>query len=92
MPQAELAYNHIVNRSTSLSPFTIVYEVNPQSPLDFVPVLDLKCANSRVTDFIDQVKHIHEEIEKKLMESNVKYKVAADQKRRHVKFNVGDFV
>lgn len=92
LPQAEFAYNRIVNRSTGLSPLTIVYGINPQSPLDLAPVPDLKRANNRAINFINQLKHIHEGVKKKLMESNAKYKAATDKKWRHVEFNVGDFV
>ncbi|GJT15039.1 RNA-directed DNA polymerase [Tanacetum coccineum] len=38
LPQAEFAYSRSVNRTTGKSPFEVVYERNPITPLDLVPV------------------------------------------------------
>ncbi|GKC11793.1 transposon ty3-I gag-pol polyprotein [Tanacetum coccineum] len=39
LPQAEFAYNRAPNKTTGLSPFMIVYGLNPKTPLDLA-VLD----------------------------------------------------
>nr|GEU74653.1 hypothetical protein [Tanacetum cinerariifolium] len=41
LPQVESAYNRSVNRTTAKSPFEVVYERNPITPLDLVPVLEV---------------------------------------------------
>jgi hypothetical protein len=50
--QAEFAYNQSVNRSTGLSPFTIIYSGNPHTPLDLAPLPDLKRTNTTTKDLI----------------------------------------
>nr|GEX87363.1 retrotransposon protein, putative, Ty3-gypsy subclass [Tanacetum cinerariifolium] len=40
-PQAEFAYSRSVNRTTSKSPFEVVYGQNLITPLDLVPVLEV---------------------------------------------------
>ncbi|GKB56408.1 ribonuclease H-like domain-containing protein, partial [Tanacetum coccineum] len=41
LPQAEFAYSRSVNRTTGNSPFEVVYERNPITPLDLVPVPEI---------------------------------------------------
>ncbi|GFY91086.1 hypothetical protein Acr_07g0012820 [Actinidia rufa] len=53
--QAEFTFNHSVNRSTGFFPFQIVYGFVPRSPLDLVPVLDLKRVHGKAEDFIKQL-------------------------------------
>ena len=37
LPHAEFAYNKTPSKATSLSPFKVVYETDPLSPLDLIP-------------------------------------------------------
>jgi hypothetical protein len=39
--QAKFTYNHSTNRSTGLSPFTIIYGSNPRAPLDLAPAVQI---------------------------------------------------
>jgi hypothetical protein len=90
--QAEFAYNRLVNRSTGLSPFNIIYGGNPRRPLDLAPLPDLKRTNTRAEDLIAHIKEGHKLTIKNLQESTVKYKVTADKKRHPLEFEEGDFV
>ncbi|RDX95734.1 putative mitochondrial protein, partial [Mucuna pruriens] len=38
LPKSIFAYNMVVNKTTSHTPFELVYEYNPLSPLDLVPL------------------------------------------------------
>ncbi|KAH9721969.1 Endonuclease [Citrus sinensis] len=58
--QVEFAYNRAVKRSTSLSPFQVNYGYNPRAPIDLALILDLVHKSSKVEDFIEQLKKIHE--------------------------------
>jgi hypothetical protein len=90
--QAEFAYNRSTNRSTGLSPFTIIYGSNPHAPLDLAPILDMMRTNTTAEDLMIQIQEGHKLTIQKLQESTAKYKASADKKRRAVKFEEGDFV
>ena len=92
MYQAEFAFNHSVNRSTGFSPFYIVYGFQPRAPIDLAPVNNLKRIHGKAEDFVANLQHIHSTTHQALIQSNAKYKEAADRKRRLVEFEVGDFV
>jgi hypothetical protein len=57
--QVEFTYNRSVNRSTVLSPFTIICGGNPRTPLNLAPLPDLKRTNTRVEDLIAHIKEGH---------------------------------
>jgi hypothetical protein len=90
--QAEFAYNRSINRSTGLSPFIIIYEGNPRTPLDLAPFLDLKRTHNKAKDLIAHIKDGHKLTIKNLQESTTKYKVTVDKKWRPLQFEEGDFV
>jgi hypothetical protein len=90
--QAEFAYNWSINRSTGLSPFTIIYGGNPQTPLDLTPLPDLKRTHTKVEDLIAHIKKGHKLTIKNLQESTTKYKVTVDKKWCPLEFEEGDFV
>ena len=58
--QVEFAFNHSVSRSTRFSPFQVVYDFVPHSPLDLATVLDLKRVHGKAEDFIKQLQVVHE--------------------------------
>jgi hypothetical protein len=88
--QAEFAYNRSANRSTGLSPFTIIYGGNPRTPLDLTPLPDLTRTNTTAEDLITHIKEGHNLTIKNLQESIAKYKATADKKRRPLEFEEGD--
>ncbi|PKI59742.1 hypothetical protein CRG98_019845 [Punica granatum] len=89
---AEFAHNHAVNRSTGFSPFQVVYSVTPRGPLDLLPVPDKTMVHGKAADFVNGLQEIHETVQNNLKNAAMKYKAVADRKRRHVEFEVGDFV
>jgi hypothetical protein len=58
--QAEFAFNRSVNRSTGLSPFTIIYGGNLRTPLDLTPLPDLKRTHTKAEDLIAHIKEGHQ--------------------------------
>nr|GEV74119.1 hypothetical protein [Tanacetum cinerariifolium] len=48
--------------------------------------------SKKVQDFVKWLHEVHNAIRDNLVRANTKYKQDADQKRRHVDFEVGDFV
>ncbi|KAJ0886221.1 putative nucleotidyltransferase, Ribonuclease H [Helianthus annuus] len=90
--QAEFAHNHAVNRSTGYSPFQIVYSSQPRGPLDLMSLPVSGSVPKKVQDFVEGLHEVHNAVYDHLTRANLKYKQAADQKRRHVEFEEGDFV
>nr|KYP59756.1 hypothetical protein KK1_015197 [Cajanus cajan] len=37
LPHIEFAYNWVVHKTTKISPFEVVYDFNPFTPLDLIP-------------------------------------------------------
>ena len=92
LSQAEFAYNHAVNRSSGFSPFQVVYSVTPRSPLDLLPVPDKTRIHGKVADFVHSLQEVHQTVHANLEKAAEKYKELADRKRRHVEFDMGDYV
>ena len=49
-----------------------------------------KQVSTQGEDFSIDIKEIHDEVKAQLQKSSKKYKKHADQKRRHLEFEVGD--
>ncbi|KAI3526019.1 hypothetical protein L1887_05170 [Cichorium endivia] len=90
--QAEFAHNHAVNRSTGFSPFQVVYSAQPRGPLDLMSLPSSGSVPKKVQDFVEGLHEVHKAVHDNLVQANSKYKHDADQKRRQVDFDVGDFV
>nr|GEW32411.1 hypothetical protein [Tanacetum cinerariifolium] len=88
----EFVHNHVVNRSTRFSPFQVVYSAQPISPLDLMTLYVSRSVPKKVQDFVEELHDVHKAVRDNLVPANLKYKHDADQKRRHVDFDVGDFV
>ncbi|PKI41943.1 hypothetical protein CRG98_037693 [Punica granatum] len=92
LSQAEFAHNHAVNRSIGFSPFQVVYFVTPRGPLDLLPVPDKTKIHGKATNFVHGLQEIHEDVQNNLEKATMRYKTVADQRRRHVEFEVDNFV
>ncbi|CAA7031690.1 unnamed protein product [Microthlaspi erraticum] len=90
--KAEFAYNHAVNRSTSFSPFRVVYGLVPRGPIDLGVVPDATRDHGQAVDFVADLSFIHSQVHENLQVASAKYKEAADRHRRDVQFKVGDLV
>ncbi|KAD4385501.1 hypothetical protein E3N88_25669 [Mikania micrantha] len=92
LPQAEFAYNRAPNKTTGLSPFMVVYGLNPATPLDLA-VLDTtskfsQAASERAKD----IKALHQQVFDKITRSNELIKCRRDKGRKHILFQPGDLV
>lgn len=90
--QAEFAHNHAHNRSLGYSPFKVVYGVVPRGPLSLTTLPQPGEFHGRARELVDELTTIHAQAGDNLAGTVIKYKRAADKRRREVHFNVGDFV
>ncbi|PKI37301.1 hypothetical protein CRG98_042296 [Punica granatum] len=70
----------------------VVYYVTPRGPLDLLPLVDKTRVHGKATDFIHGLQEIYEAVHNNLEKAARKYKTTADRRKRHVEFEVGDFV
>lgn len=92
LPQAEFAYNDLVNRSTGKSPFQIFYGMNPRDVLELRELPKEVICSEQGENFFEAIKDVHEQVKTILQKTIDKYKEHADKKRREVHFQVGDMV
>ncbi|PKI37365.1 hypothetical protein CRG98_042242 [Punica granatum] len=92
LSQPKFAHNHAVNCSINFNPFQVVYVVTPRGPLDLLPVPDKTRVHGKAANFIHGLQEIHEAMHNNLEKAAEKYKTTADRRKRHLEFEVIDFV
>ncbi|KAJ4706620.1 Transposon Ty3-I Gag-Pol polyprotein [Melia azedarach] len=92
LPQVEFAYNSMMNRSTSKTPFEVVYLQPPRHALDLVTLPALLGVSKAAENMAEKIQKIQEEVRASLESANEKYKQDADQHRRQKVFQEGDLV
>lgn len=90
--QAEFAHNHAHNRSLGYSPFKVVYGVVPSGPLALSITPQPGEFHERALELVEELTDIHARAQDNLAGTALKYKRAADKRRREVHFQVGDYV
>ena len=91
-PIAQFAYNNFVNRSISMSPFEVVHGYKLRRPLDLLPMSPHARVSEFAVKFASRMHDLHQEIIKRIHASNNQYKIQVDSRRRHLEFDVGDYV
>nr|GEZ72899.1 hypothetical protein [Tanacetum cinerariifolium] len=87
LPQAEFAYNRLVNRTTGKSPFEVVHRRNPITPLDLVPVPEVGQFSEEGTDQSEQIKELHRSVQEHIIRHNKQYKEHADKRHKQINDN-----
>ena len=72
--QAEFAHNHVVNRSTGFSPFTVVYSFVPQGSLNLIPLSDKTRIDGMAATFVSGLQEVHQAVHNNLLKAASKYK------------------
>ncbi|XP_042962744.1 formin-like protein 6 [Carya illinoinensis] len=90
LPHAEFAYNNSINRNTGRSPFKIVTGLKPRTPLDLVPLPLPPRVSEGASDFYHHLQEVHDEVRRRITQSNAAYKEQADSHRRYLEFQLGD--
>nr|GFA39502.1 putative reverse transcriptase domain-containing protein [Tanacetum cinerariifolium] len=74
------------------SPFQVVYSAQPHGPLDLMTPQVSNSVPKKVQDFVAGLHDVHNVVRDNLVHVDSKYKQDANQKQRHVDFEVNDFV
>ena len=75
-----------------MSPFEVVYGVNPIGPLDLLPYPTKKQFSGDANERVKEIKKLHEHVRAFIEKQNERYVKAANKHRKHVEFNMGDLV
>ncbi|KAG7563749.1 Retrotransposon gag domain [Arabidopsis suecica] len=92
IPFIEFAYNRAVHSATKLSPFEIVYGINPLSPLDLVPLPQKEQVCQDGLRRGEIIKKLHDKAKDNLEKKNADNKRKADRGRKEMLFEPGDWV
>ena len=89
---AEFAFNKAPSRTTGVSPFQIVYGLDPPRPLDLVPrPLDYR-PSADAEQRVKEIQQLHEKVRARIEKSNLSYAAQANKHRRQRVFQPGDLV
>ena len=58
LPLVEFSFNDSINRSTSQSPFQIVYGTPPRGTLELREVKDMERRSAQVEDFVEVMREV----------------------------------
>jgi hypothetical protein len=92
LPQAEFAYNDLVNRSTGKSPFQILYGTQLRGVSELRESEQNETSSARAEEFAETMQELHAQVKQRLMKANQEYKRRADQRKRQLQFEFGDMV
>jgi len=59
LPHAEFPYNRTPSRATGLSPFKVVYGIDPLGPLDLIPRSFNQKPHPDAAARVEQIKKVH---------------------------------
>lgn len=92
LPRAEFAYNRAPSKTTSLSPFKVVYVVNPHIPLEHVVLNNTTKFSKESNDLAADIKCLHHQVHSKITKNNELIRYRRDKKRKHILFQLGDLI
>ncbi|KAL5764001.1 hypothetical protein ACOSP7_016353 [Xanthoceras sorbifolium] len=78
--------------ASGFSPFQVMYSIILRSPIDLLPLPSKTRVHGKTEDFVHSLQEVHKQVQENLSHSAERYKLAADKKRRHLEFDMGDFV
>jgi len=92
LPHAEFAYNKAPSKDTGLSPFKVVYGLDPLAPLDLVLRPQDHKPSADAEQRIEDIKKLHEQVRARIEKSNLSYQVQANKHMKLKVFQPGDLV
>ena len=79
-----------MNRSTSRSPFQIVYQSSPRTAPELRKMEQEERTSAEVEEFAEHIKSLHEDVHAHITKMNQQHKARENQRRRHKEFQAGD--
>ena len=79
LPHVEFAYNMAPSRTTGLSPFKVVYGIEPLSPLALTPWPLESKPSPEASKRVEKIQHLHEQVKLRIEKSNACYQAQANK-------------
>ena len=92
LPHAEFAYNRVPKKTTGISPFFVVYGLNPLTPIDLTPFPTPLKFSHDAESRANEIQKVHKQVMERLKKMNERAKERMDQKRKEVIFKECDLV
>jgi hypothetical protein len=90
LPFVEFAYNRTVHSTTGFSPFEIVYDFNPLTPMDLIPLPFEEKVSLDGEKKAKMVRQLHKGVRLQIEKKNTLYASKANKGRKLVVFQPGD--
>jgi len=92
LPHAGFTYNSAPGKATSLSPFKVVYGIDPISLLDPTPRPLDKKPSVDTASRVEEIQKIHELVRSIIEKTNASYQAQANKHKKKVVLQPGDLV
>ena len=79
LPHIEFAYNRSIHSITKLSPFMVVYGINPGAPIDLLPLPPSEIVNLDTSQRSEFILKLHETTKLQIEKMNERYHIAASK-------------
>jgi len=93
LPHIEFAYNRVVQRTTNISPFDVVYGFNPLTPLDLLSLPNPQnFVHKEGATKVEFVKKMYEKVKTQIQQQTEKYVKYNNKGKREIIFEEGDLI
>ena len=92
LPHIEFSYNCLLQSTTKMCPFEIVYGFLPRAPIDWLPLPSSEKVNFDAKQHVELILKMHELTKESIEHNNSKCKLAGDKGRKRVVFAPRDLV
>jgi len=93
LPHIRFSYNQVVHKTTNLSPFEFVYDFNPLTPFDLLPLPGTTSLfHEGGVSRAEFVKRYCEKVKDKIEKQTKKYVKDKNKERKKITFEEGDLV
>jgi hypothetical protein len=89
LPLADFSYNNSYQKSIKMAPFKALYGRKCRTPLNWVKLGERRYYG---IDFVKEAKEQVRIIQKHMEAAQARQKSYADKRRKHIEFEVGDYV